>query len=431
MSFPGLPAGESPEERRRRLAKAKADAAARNKGKATAGALVDVKGNGNDFLKAISNLAPKAPGGGPVPSIFSNPSDAGFKLPQAPNPFKAIGDTVGGWFKSYGGALNDVFTNKSQQVSRGAHGGGSSVKDNYAYSQRNAGSGGGAAGGDESSITDLIAQLSQAFGAGQGGGTDIGEYQNISYDPARNEAKSASAAAAQALAGIYQQLNSEFAETGAATDKRYADAQAQIGQNRDQAVQSTQGAYAASQGQQQQMLNTLGIQNEAARAVEEGRDLAGRGAGAVAGLNSGALANQNYLASSGVGENRFNGRLQEAGQAAGARAQSGVQSSLASKLAEIAMAENQANQQGRAAHDSAAAQAAAAGQSGAMGMNDIVGLAQWMIENQQSQERNVVTDAQNSLKGSGGANNLAALQQIIKQNPGIDPDLLKIYASVL
>jgi hypothetical protein len=183
------------------------------------------------------------------------------------------------------------------------------------------------------------------------------------------------------------------------------------------------------------MLNTLGIQNEAARAVEEGRDLAGRGAGAVAGLNSGALANQNYLASSGAGENRFNGRLQEAGQAAGARAQSGVQSSLASKLAEIAMSENQQNAAARQAADAANAQARQSAQEaaaqGGMSSADMANFAFKLMENQQQQERNVVTDAQNSLKGSSGANNLALMQQLIKQYPNMDQDLLKIYASVL
>jgi hypothetical protein len=169
------------------------------------------------------------------------------------------------------------------------------------------------------------------------------------------------------------------------------------------------------------MLNTLGIQNEAARAVEEGRDLAGRGAGAVANLNSGSLANQNYMASTGAGEGRFNGRLQQAGQAAGARAQTGVQSNLASKLAEIAMAEQQANAQ-------AASQSSSS--SGGMEMNDLVGLAQWMIENEQGQQRNAMQDGMKM--NSSPQEKIAILQQLM-QNPDLqgNTDMLKLFASVL
>jgi len=409
MSFPGLPSGESPEARRRRLAKEAAARAAKSSDKGS-GALVSVGGNSNGWNKFLSDTGKNFDR-----ALF----DAGNAITGTA---KNVGNTVGGWFNTYGDAVHDVFTNKS-----------GATRQPVASKPRGAGRVGAPQQAGPPGFMDILSELSAAFGdqGGGGGGVDIGSYTPVNYDPARDEAKASAAAAAQALQGIYTQLNSEFAQTGADTDKRYADAQAQIGQNRDQAVQSTQDAYAASQGQQQSMLNTLGIQNEAARAIEEGRDLAGRGAGAVAGLNSGAAANQNFLASSGAGENRFNGRLQQAGQAAGARAQGGVQSNLASKLAEIAMAEEQANAQGRASWQSAAAQAASQQASGGMDMESIANIALKLMENQQSQDRNLTTDAIAMNKGNSAANNLAILQQLIKQNPGIDPEQLKIYASVL
>lgn len=261
---------------------------------------------------------------------------------------------------------------------------------------------------------DLLASLQNELG-----GSSLQESTSnpfVSYDPARQEAQSSASAASAALQGIYGQLNRELGNAGNAITDRYASAGEAINTNRDQATAATQDAYAATQAQQAGILNQLGIQNEVARAIQDGRDLSGRGADAVANIQQGSAANADFNTATGAAEGAYNGRLQQAGSAAGARAQTDVQSNLQSVLAEIAMAEQQANAQQQSSSSSA---------TGGMAMGDLTQLAQWMWENQQEQDRNVQDDALD-LQNTPSAKLAARLQLL--QRPevqALDPDILK------
>jgi hypothetical protein len=232
----------------------------------------------------------------------------------------------------------------------------------------------------------LFSQLLGQLGPNPNATWDKISAQDVNFDPQRQALQGNASAASQALQGIYSQLNRDLAESGKGIDARFDAATADVGQHRNEAAALTQSAATQASGQQADLMNQLGIQNEVARAVQDGRDLQGRGAAAVGNIAQTGQANQDFLSTVGASEGQFNGRLQQAGSAAGSRAQGTLQQQLANQLAQVAAAEQQAQMQADQQAQAANAEAQKAAQGGLMNPNDIASMAQWIVENQQGRQ---------------------------------------------
>lgn len=244
----------------------------------------------------------------------------------------------------------------------------------------------GAAGGGPTDYMTLFSQLLGQLGPNPNATWDKISAQDVNFDPQRQALQGNASAASQALQGIYSQLNRDLAESGKGIDARFDAATADVGQHRNEAAALTQSAATQASGQQADLMNQLGIQNEVARAVQDGRDLQGRGAAAVGNIAQTGQANQDFLSTVGASEGQFNGRLQQAGSAAGSRAQGTLQQQLANQLAQVAAAEQQAQMQADQQAQAANAEAQKAAQGGLMNPNDIASMAQWIVENQQGRQ---------------------------------------------
>lgn len=197
------------------------------------------------------------------------------------------------------------------------------------------------AGGAAPSLMDIMSQLGETFPGSPGG---IVENPFVSYDPMRDRARSNADASRAALSSIYSQMQNEIGNAGEAIENRYADAGKDIAADRDETAANVKDAYASSANQQADIARTLGIENAVAQAIDEGRDVSSRGADVQSRVAERGQGNLDYNTAVGASEGTYNDRLGQAASFQGANQQSQLQNKLLDRLAEIDMAEQQANQ---------------------------------------------------------------------------------------
>lgn len=233
--------------------------------------------------------------------------------------------------------------------------------------------GGGAFGpGGDMELTGGDKALSFLDYLSQAGGIidKLGIGQGVDYSPARADAQNTRDRNSAYLTAVYNQLRQGMDEDRGDIAENFGgaiDRSQQITQNANQA---TQGAYDAAQAKAGSDAQALGMGAAAASINRERPGLAEQAADAIADQAAGGARAQTQYNSQQANSLEHNSNVRDASRFAETRSQADLNASLASRLAELATLQSQAD-----------AQAAQTRQGG------ITSLGQYLYENAQSQSQ--------------------------------------------
>jgi hypothetical protein len=289
---------------------------------------------------------------------------------------------------------------------------------------------------EQPSIADILGNyLSQAQGLTPGAAGGGVPYQDFS--PVRDDVNRTATQNRAYLESIYDQLGRSIDASNQTIEDRYSQTGENLQQITDTAADETQAAYQAAQDERNRQLAALGIEDAQARTIAQGRDAEGQGAQSQADIQSRGQIAQTANTQNQQADQTYNQRIGQAARFAGGEAQQALSDSLASRMAEIAMAESE-NRASVDAQNAALAQQSAGTQWGQqMNILDLLmGLeqqeydrsreaAEFAAQNSPQATPNFAQEYLNDLTGYGGL--LTGLQQNnpelaqILQDQGVDP----------
>lgn len=239
---------------------------------------------------------------------------------------------------------------------------------------------------------DALSRVAGLLGGMGGGGeaqqAEVTLYDKVNYDPQRQQTRGNYDGSRASIGSIYDQLARENTAANQRVEQGYDTSRKEVQQATNAASDQIEGVYQAAANDQNAMLKQLGIQDAVAQTIEEGRDLQGQGASAVAATQQAGQRDLAYNTQTGNAADEYGETMQRAGETGRSTQLAGLEQLLQSRLAEIDQEESSANQQIDMANTDILNQASLAASQGSQGTDptDIFSMAMQLLENDQSQQ---------------------------------------------